>query len=68
MRFDLRHFESLIRQLTRAINTPAVGILIAGVVASALVPCAEATSLAYAAFAVALVLMLWLVWNMSRSS
>jgi ubiquinone biosynthesis protein len=67
VRFDLQHFESLVRHLTRASNTLAVGILIAGlVVASALVLRVGPNSLAYGGFAVAFVLLLWLIWNMSR--
>jgi len=66
--FDLQHFESLVRQLTRASNTLAVGILIAGVVvASALVHRLGSFSLSYTGFSIALVLLLWLIWNMSRS-
>jgi ubiquinone biosynthesis protein len=69
VRFDLQHFERLVRQLTRASNTLAVGILIAGlVVASALVLRVGSTSLAYGGFATAFVLLLWLCWNMSRAS
>jgi ubiquinone biosynthesis protein len=69
VRFDLQHFERLVRQLTRASNTLAVGILIAGmVVASALVFRAGSTALAYGGFAIVFVLLLWLFWNMSRAS
>jgi ubiquinone biosynthesis protein len=68
VRFDLQHFENLVRQLTRASNTLAVGVLIAGlVVASALVLRVGSFSLAYGGFSVAFVLLLWLLWNMSRS-
>lgn len=67
VRFDLHHFESLVRQLTRASNTLAIGILIAGlVVASALVLRAGSNSLAYGGFILSLVLLVWLLWNMSR--
>jgi len=67
VRFDLQHFESLVRHLTRASNTLAVGILIAGlVVASALVLRVGPPALAYGGFSVAFVLLLWLIWNMSR--
>ena len=68
VRFDLQHFERLVRQLTRASNTLAVGIVIAGLlVGSSLVLRVGATSLAYSGFAVGMILGLWLVWNMSRS-
>jgi ubiquinone biosynthesis protein len=68
VRFDLQHFENLVRQLTRASNTLAVGILISGVsVSSALILRVGSTHLAYAGFAMAFILLLWLFWNMSRS-
>ncbi|QEH33702.1 putative protein kinase UbiB [Aquisphaera giovannonii] len=67
VRFDLQGFERLVRQLTRASNTLAVGIVIAGLlVSSALVFREGGTSLAYSGFASGLILSLWLVWNMSR--
>ena len=67
VRFDLHHFDNLVRQLTRASNTLAFGILIAGlVVASAVVLRSGSTTLAYCGFGLTLVLMLWLFWNMSR--
>jgi ubiquinone biosynthesis protein len=66
--FDLQGFERLVRQLTRASNSLAVGIVIAGLfVASSLVLRVGATTLAYAGFTMGAVLSLWLVWNMSRS-
>ena len=67
VRFDLQHFENLVKQLTRASNTLAFGILIAGLaVASALVLRAGTSSLAYAGFSVTLVLLVWLLWTMTR--
>jgi ubiquinone biosynthesis protein len=67
VRFDLQGFERLVRQLTRASNTLAIGIVIAGLlVASSLMFRVGATSLAYGGFAVGTILSLWLVWNMSR--
>jgi ubiquinone biosynthesis protein len=67
VRFDLQGFERLVRQLTRASNTLAIGIVISGLlVASSLVFRVGATSLAYSGFAVGLILSLWLIWNMSR--
>ncbi|MBV8309926.1 MAG: AarF/ABC1/UbiB kinase family protein, partial [Planctomycetaceae bacterium] len=67
VRFDLQGFERLVRQLTRASNTLAIGIVIAGLlVASSLVLRVGATSLAYSGFACGMILSIWLVWNMSR--
>jgi ubiquinone biosynthesis protein len=69
VRFDLQHFERLVRQLTQAGNTLAVGIVVSGlVVASALVLRVGPPSLAYGGFGIATVLMLWLLWNISRTS
>jgi ubiquinone biosynthesis protein len=66
--FDLQGFERLVRQLTRASNSLAAGIVISGLfVASSLVLRGGASTLAYAGFSLAAVLSLWLVWNMSRS-
>lgn len=67
VRFDLQHFENLVRQLTRASNTLAIGILISGmVVASALVLRVGFISLAAGGFGIAFILLLWLFWNMAR--
>ncbi|WP_165221360.1 ABC1 kinase family protein [Aquisphaera insulae] len=67
VRFDLQGFERLVRQLTRASNTLAVGIVIAGLlVSSSLVFRVGAASLAYTGFAAGIILSLWLIWNMSR--
>jgi ubiquinone biosynthesis protein len=66
--FDLQDFSRLVRQLTRASNTLAVGIVISGLfVASSLVFRAGPHPLAYTGFIAGLVLCVWLVWNMSRS-
>jgi ubiquinone biosynthesis protein len=65
--FDLQGFERLVRQLTRASNSLAVGMIISGLsVASALLYRAGQSTFAYAGFTIALVLSIWLVWNMSR--
>jgi ubiquinone biosynthesis protein len=65
--FDLEGFERLVRQLTRASNSLAVGIVISGLfVASSLLYRAGQATLGYAGFAMSLVLCLWLLWNMSR--
>jgi ubiquinone biosynthesis protein len=67
VRLDLRGFERMVRQLTRASNSLAVGIVVSGLfVASSLVLRVGTPSLAYAGLATSLVLSLWLVWNMSR--
>ena len=67
VRFDLQHFDNLVRQLNRASNTLALGVIIAGlVVASALVLRVAAPGLSYIGFSVAFVLLLWLLWNMTR--
>jgi ubiquinone biosynthesis protein len=67
VRFDLQHFEHLVRQLTRAGNTLAVGILIAGlIVGSSIVLRVGAFSLAYIGFTIAALLGVWLGWNILR--
>jgi ubiquinone biosynthesis protein len=67
VQFDLQGFERLVRQLTRASNSLAVGIVISGLfVASSLLFRVGQTTLAYAGLTIALVLGLWLLWNMSR--
>jgi ubiquinone biosynthesis protein len=71
VRFDLHNFESLVRQLNRASNTLAAGIVIAGLlVGSSLIVRSgvRPLSLGYGGFAVALILGLWLIWNMFRRS
>ncbi len=66
--FDLQDFSRLVRQLTRASNTLAVGIVISGLfVASSLVLRVGPHPLAYTGFIAGLILCCWLVWNMSRS-
>lgn len=66
--FDLEHFESLVRQLTRASHVLAVGIVLAGLlVSSAMVLRVGPASLAYGGFSIGLILGLWLLWSMSRS-
>ncbi len=65
--FDLQGFSRLVRQLTRASNSLAVGILAAGLfVAGAVVLRSGAPYMAYTGFTLALVLSVWLAWNMSR--
>jgi ubiquinone biosynthesis protein len=69
VRFDLHNFERLVSQLHRASNTLAAGIVIAGLlVGSSLMFRAGVAppSLGYGGFAIALILGVWLVWNMFR--
>jgi ubiquinone biosynthesis protein len=68
VRFDLQHFEHLVHRLTRAGNTLAVGILVAGLlVGSALVLRAGSATLAYVGIGMAALLGVWLSWNILRS-
>lgn len=67
VKFDLQGFERLVRQLTRASNTLAMGIVISGLlVSSSLILRAGSSSLAYTGFALGMALSVWLVWNMTR--
>jgi ubiquinone biosynthesis protein len=70
VRFDLHNFENLVRQLNRASNTLAAGIIIAGLLvgSSLIVRSGVAVSLGYGGFAGAVFLGLWLIWNMFRKS
>ncbi len=65
--FDIQGFSRMVRQLTRASNTLAVGIVISGLfVASSVVLRAGPHPLAYSGFIAGGVLCVWLMWNMSR--
>lgn len=65
--FDLEHFESLVRQLTRASNLLAVGIVLAGlIVGSSMILRVGPASLAYGGFTIALLLGIWLLWALTR--
>ena len=67
MLFDLQGLERMVRRVTRASNSLAVGIVTAGLfVASSLVLRIGSTTLAYVGFGAGLALCLWLVWNMSH--
>src|SRR5262249_16802338 len=69
VRFDLQHFEQLVRQLTRAANPLAAGIVIAGlIVGSSLIVRSGAgpITLGYAGYTIATVMGLWQLWNMFR--
>ena len=65
--FDLQGFERLVRQLTRASNSLALGIVIAGLfVSSSLLFRVGQTTLAYVGWTLAMILGACLVWNMTR--
>ncbi len=65
--FDLQGFERLVRQLTRASNSLTLGIVIAGLfVSSSLLFRVGQTTLAYVGLGLAMILGVWLVWNMTR--
>lgn len=69
LKFDLRNFEDLVRELIRASNTLAAGIVVAGLaVASALVlrVSVGGLSLGYIGFGLAMIGGLWMVWNMFK--
>ncbi len=71
VRFDLQHFERLVKQLTKASHTLAAGIVIAGLVigSSLVVRAGTGTgtiSLGHAGYALASALGLFLVWNILR--
>ena len=71
VKFDLQHFEQLVRQLTRASHTLTAGIVIAGlIVGSSLVVRAGVgpTTLGYIGFSIAFVLGLALMLGIFRSS
>jgi ubiquinone biosynthesis protein len=71
VRFDLQHFEDLVRQLIRASNTLAAGIVVAGlIVGSALIVRVGVgpISLGYIGFACAALVGIGLLWNMFRKS
>jgi len=64
VRFDLQHFERLVRLHARAGNNLTVGIFAAGlIVGSSVTLRAGSTSLAYAGFSIAALLGLWLGWS-----
>jgi ubiquinone biosynthesis protein len=65
--FDLQHFERLVKQLTRASNVLAAGIVLSGlIVGSSLVLRVGQTSLSYAGYGLAVALAAWLVWHVLR--
>lgn len=67
VRFDLQHFEQLVTQLTRAANTLAAGVVIAGlIVGSSLIVRAGPSGLGYSGYVLASVLGLGLIWNMFK--
>jgi ubiquinone biosynthesis protein len=71
VKFDLQHFEDLVRQLTRASHTLTAGIVIAGlIVGSSLIVRAGVgpITLGYIGFSIAFVLGLALMFSIFRSS
>ena len=71
VRFDLHNFERLVLQLNRASNTLAAGIVIAGLLVGSSLLLRSGLGyapLGYGGFAIALILAIWLTWNMFRGS
>ncbi len=68
VKFDLQHFERLVRQLTRASNSLSAGIVIAGLIvgSSLIVHNGGQSWMGYLGFSLASVLGFWLLWNMFR--
>ncbi len=69
VKFDLQHFEQLVRQLTRASQTLAAGIVIAGLIVGSSLTIRSGVgpiSLGYAGFAIAFALGLLLVLDILR--
>jgi len=69
VKFDLHGFEKLVKQITRAANSLAAGVVITGLlVGSSLVVQAESRwhHLGIAGYLVASILGVWLLWNMFR--
>jgi ubiquinone biosynthesis protein len=69
VKFDLQHFEDLVRQLIRAGNVLAASVVIAGlIIGSALVLRAGVgpAMVSYTGYGVAFLLGLWLIWYMFR--
>jgi ubiquinone biosynthesis protein len=68
VRFDVRHFENLVRQLTRAGNTLAGGVVVAGlIVGSAIIVHSDVgpRALGYVGFGAAVLMAFWLFWKMN---
>ena len=66
--FDLEHFDAFVRQLVRASNLLAGGLVFVGlIVASALVLRSGPETLAYAGFTLAMLTGAWLAWIVHRS-
>ncbi len=70
LKFDLTRFETLVGQLIRASNSLTAGIVIAGLIigSSLIVVSSEPSSgsivLGYGGFSIAMILTIWLLWNM----
>lgn len=66
--FDLEHFDAFVRQLVRASNLLAGGLVFVGlIVASALVLRTGPETLAYVGFTLAMLTGAWLAWIVHRS-
>jgi ubiquinone biosynthesis protein len=69
VKFDVQHFEALVRQLTRASYTLSAGIIIAGLIVGSSVIVRSGSSLVTlgaVGYTVAGVLGLWLIGNILR--
>jgi ubiquinone biosynthesis protein len=69
VKFDLQHFERLVKQLIRAANTLSAGIVIAGLFigSSLLVQSGVGfVTLGYVGYGMAMAMGVWLTWNMFR--
>jgi ubiquinone biosynthesis protein len=68
VKFDLQHFERLVRQLTRASNSLSSGIVVAGLIvgSSLIVHQGSLAWMGYIGFSLASLIGLWLLWNMFR--
>jgi ubiquinone biosynthesis protein len=66
VKFDLQHFEQLVKQLIRTSNSLTAGIVIAGLIvgSSLIVHVGGQAWLGYFGFSLASLMGLWLLWNM----
>jgi len=67
VRLDVQNFDHLVRQLARAGNALALGIVIAGLLvgSSLLVHSNGSSTLGYGGYVAALTLTIWMVWHMA---
>ena len=70
LKFDLQHFDNMVKQLVRASNTLAVGVVLAGllVASASLIQTQGFSTLGRGGLLGASVLAVWLLWYMSRRS